>query len=303
MRNPKTLPALAFTLLAAVGCSDSGGGDDDGSDGDELSPIVFAHGCPPPPFGTAEDAGLITGDTQQMPGMADYFTDNGYPDDHLNSFMFSGVTCPPNNDYADELADYVAGVIEATGRPRVDIIGFSMGAVATRIYIREGGADSVEDFVSLAGASHGSILAGMVGEAGQADLGFPAYEGALEASPEYACEGESTEANVQFFLNGCLTEEGRTVEEDETPEDIDEGGHIRYLSVWNSMDDLVIPPQASCLNQAFKNDCSDGVNVEFAIDGVTEVQPDSGVVSSHAEMLFRPDVWETVFEFVSAPRE
>lgn len=289
--------ALALVFVVAAGC----GGSGDGSD-DELTPVVFAHGCPPPPYDSQLDAGLWTGDSQQAPGMVDFFAERGYPDDYLNVFLFSGVTCPPNNDYAAELADYVDGVLAATGRPRVDMIGFSMGAVASRIFIRQGGADLVEDYVSISGASHGSVLAGMVGEAGQAEFGFPSYQGALEVSPPYACEGESTDADVQFFLNGCLTADDRTVDEDETPEDIDEGGHIRYLSIWNNKDDLVIPPSAACLNQSFQNDCSDPVNVEVSIEAMTEVVPDSGVLSSHVETQFNPEVRQAVFDFVSETR-
>lgn len=282
-----------FALTALLGAC---GGDDDS---DEVTPVIFAHGCPPPPLMSEDDSGIFSGDTQNMPGIVDFFAERGYPDTHLNLFLYSGLVCPPNMDYAAELATYVDGVLEATGSARVDIIGFSMGAVAARVYIKEGGADKVSHYVSIAGANHGSVLAGMVGEAGRLDCDYPCYEGALEASPEYACEGDSPAmTDVQAYLNGCLTEDSRTVEEDETPfSDDDEGGHIRYLSVWNEKDDLVIPQEAACLNQSFQNDCSDPVNHMVSIEAVTEVQPD--LKSAHVETQLDPTVRQFVYDFLN----
>jgi len=108
---------------------------------------------------------------------------------------------------------------------------------------------------------------------------------------------------VQFFLNGCLSEDGRTSDEDETPFDVDEGGHIRYLSVWNDQDDLVSPPQASCLNQAEQNDCSDPVNLRFSIAAMTELVPGSGIYSSHVETEFYEPSRQAVYDFITTPRE
>lgn len=291
------VPVLGFGLV--VGLESACGGDSNG-DPAEPRPVVFAHGCPPPPFDSTVDAGFWTGETQNAPGMVDFFAERDYTDDLLNVFLYPGETCPPNHDYASALSDYVDEVLADTGQSRVDLIGFSVGAVAGRIYIREGGDEFVEDYVSIAGASHGSVLAGMVGEAGQKMYGYPSYEGALEVSPPYACEGDSTEADVQFFLNGCLTEDGRTVEEDETPFDVGEGGHIRYLSVWNDQDDLVIPPEASCLNQTFIDDCSDEVNLQVSIEATTIFEDTQ---SAHVETQFDPTVRQAVYDFVVDARD
>jgi pimeloyl-ACP methyl ester carboxylesterase len=308
--------AVAVAVLScalAAGCGDDNGGED----GFAQAPIVFLHGCPPPPIDNATAAGFWTGETQGMPGTTDFYAERGYPDDYLNVFLYDGPTCPPNRDYAAQIVDYVEEVVARTGEPRVDILADSMGAVAGRIYLRESGGDLVEDFVSIAGANHGSVLAGMVGEAGQAEFGYPAWEGAFEANPAYACDGESganptwreqhpsesTDDQVQFFLNGCLSEDGRTSDEDETPFDVDEGGHIRYLSVWNDQDDLVSPPQASCLNQAEQNDCSDPVNLRFSIAAMTELVPGSGIYSSHVETEFYEPSRQAVYDFITTPRE
>jgi pimeloyl-ACP methyl ester carboxylesterase len=292
MRTFARASALGLAMVSALLAGACSGGDSE-----EFTPVVFAHGCPPPPLTTEDDSGIFSGDTQGMPGIVDFFADRGYPESALNRFIYPGVVCPPNADYAAELGDYIAGVLEATGKPRVDIIGFSMGAVAGRMYIRMGGEELVSHYVSISGASHGSVLAGMVGEAGREDCDAPCYEGALEASPEYACEGESpAQMDVQAYLNGCLTEDGRTVEEDETPNDVDEGGSIKYLSVWNSEDDLVIPQEAACLNQEFQNDCSDPVNHMVSVEAITEIMPD--LVSSHVETQLDPTVRQFVFDFL-----
>lgn len=293
MRTLARGTAVGFALAAALfatACS----GDDGGSE--DVTPLVWAHGCPPPPFDSETDAGLFTGETQMMPGFDDFLIDKGYPADRINVFLYSEATCPPNFDYAAKLAEFVDGVLADSGAATVDLIGFSMGAVASRIFLRQGGDAKVSHFVSISGASHGSVLAGMVGEAGQDQLGYPNYQGALEASPAYACEGESTDADVQFFLNGCLTADGRTVEVDETPSDVNDGGHIKYLSIWNEQDDLVVPQEASCLNQAFQNDCSDPVNFMVSIEAQTEIQPDTK--SSHVETQLDPTVRQKVYEFL-----
>jgi pimeloyl-ACP methyl ester carboxylesterase len=301
----KLAPFAAITIALACGaCSGS-------EDKEEFTPVVMVHGCPPPIDTIPEDdynalaAGMWTGDTQGMPdsGMADYFVDQGYSEDDINVIVFSGDNCPPNDDFAAEIEDFVADVLEDTGKERVDIIAMSMGALASRVYLNNGGHEFVEDFVAIVGANHGSSLAKMVGDAGQEQYGGDNWVGALEAAPKYACEGESTAADVQFRINGCLTADGRTVEVDETPFDINEGGHIRYLSVWNDQDDLVVPPQASCLNQAFQEDCSDPVNLKVSMPGMTDVVAGSGILSAHSEPMYDPDVFEAVYEFVTAPRD
>ncbi len=294
MRTPARGSALGLVVvtvaLLASACSSD--------DSEEFTPVVFAHGCPPPPLTSEDDSGLFSGDTQDAPGIMDFFADKGYPENYLNRFIYPDIVCPPNASYAAELGQFINGVIESTGKSRVDVIGFSMGAVAARMYIRQGGDELISHYVSISGANHGSVLAGMVGEAGRLDCDAPCYEGAFEASPEYACEGESpAEMDVQAFLNGCLTADGRTVEVDETPNDVNEGGHIKYLSVWNSEDDLVIPQEAACLNQSFQNDCSDPVNHMVSIEAMTEILPDT--VSSHVETQLDPTVRQFIFDFLN----
>ncbi|MDP9797285.1 triacylglycerol esterase/lipase EstA (alpha/beta hydrolase family) [Catenuloplanes nepalensis] len=58
---------------------------------------------------------------------------------------------------AARLADYVEKVREDHGGVKVDLVGHSMGAVIARYYVRDlGGAEVVDDLVSLAGPHHGT---------------------------------------------------------------------------------------------------------------------------------------------------
>ena len=316
MRRCMLASAVGLVLVAQT-LAACGGDDDGGGDGFEQRPIVFLHGCPPPPFNNHQMANLWTGNLIGMPdrGTDDFYFERGYPEDHINIFVYDGETCPPIYDYAAQVDDYFAEVLERTGESRVDLIAFSAGVMAGRAYLNMGGTEHVEDFVSIAGANHGSVLAGMIGEAGQSVLGYPSWEGAFEINPAYACEGESgpseqfreefpsesSNEDVQFELNGCLTESGRTVEVDETPQDVDEGGHIRYLAIWNDLDDVVSPAESACLNQASQRDCSDPVNMQFSVSAMTELAPpDLGVFSAHVETTIHEPILQTVYDFVTS---
>jgi hypothetical protein len=235
-------------------------------------PIVFVHGCPPPPF-TNEDARAT------FDQMRDRFAAAGYPDTHLHSILFS-ITCGSNLTYAEEIADLVETVRAETGAEKVDIIAHSMGALASRLYLKRGGHTVVDDFVSLAGGNHGTILGG-VSEVSEHVRSDADYKGNDEMFPIYDCEG------IQFEINGCLTPTGRTVDVDETP------GDVRYLSLRSVIDQLVIPGESPCLNMSRWNDCSDPVNESVLI--LTS--------SPHSDIVRDEDVFSRVFEHVTADPE
>ncbi|HEY8143178.1 MAG TPA: hypothetical protein VIG06_10915, partial [Kofleriaceae bacterium] len=114
MRTRARGSALGLAVMAALlagACS--------GDDSDEFTPVVFAHGCPPPPLTSEDDSGIFSGDTQGMPGIMDFFAERGYPESSLNRFLYPDIVCPPNADYAAELGAYITGVLESTGKPRV----------------------------------------------------------------------------------------------------------------------------------------------------------------------------------------
>jgi hypothetical protein len=168
-----------------------------------------------------------------------------------------------------------------------------MGALTVRLYLLEGSGE-VDDFVSIGGAHHGSVVAAAAVE-WQAKAGAPAYEGAKEMTPPYACQGQASggAADVQFSVNGCLTPTGRTVERDETP------GAVAYLSIWNSLDEIQIPQEGACLNQRFQNDCSDtNVNVQVAVSpGPGPCGP--GGCPGHVVMIWDPGVMQRTYDFVA----
>ena len=236
----------------------------------DQDPIVFVHGCPPPPF-TNEDAQASVG------RMRDRFAAAGYPDTHLHSILFS-ITCGSNVTYAEEIAALVRQVLTQTGALKVDIIAHSMGAVASRLYLKRGGHAYTRDFVSLAGTNHGGV-GNAVTEVTERVRTDAAYKGAQEMFPMYECAG------IQLEINGCLTPTGRTVEVDETP------GDVRYLSIRNVIDQLVIPSETSCLNMNRWNDCSDAVN-----ESVQILSP-----NPHSDIVADVAVFSRVHEHVTNP--
>jgi pimeloyl-ACP methyl ester carboxylesterase len=250
-----------------------------------IDPVLFIHGCPPP--GVTHEQ--VSHFWDPMMGL---FASRGYPSAYLNRFVFSGPQCASNIDFAAEISDLADSVLAATGRPRVDVVAHSMGALATRLYILQGGNRNIRDFAMVAGANHGGEGAAP-GVFLQSIFGAPAYEGMKEMFPPYACEGQASggAADIQFELNGCLTPTGRTVWRDETPWFVD------YFSIRNTVDDTVIPTESACLNQRFQNDCSSNVNEAVTVGPGPGPCP-GGFCPPHVTVLFDPTVWEMVYDHV-----
>lgn len=255
-----------------------------------IEPVIWVHGCPPP-FGNSEAASHLVADRQQ-----EFFRYRGYPADYLYAFVFSGPNCGSTIDHAQELALLVSQARSATGASKVSIVAHSMGALASRLYIGDGGDKYVRDFVSIAGGNHGGAAAAQ-GVEWQAQFGYPAYEGAKEMYPPYACEGQASggAADVQYWLNGCLTATGRTVEVDETPS----ADQIGYLSIWNTMDEMVIPAEAACLGQRFQNDCSNPVNFEVTIGPAPGPCGPTAQCPGHVAVLWEPAIMQLVYDFIT----
>jgi triacylglycerol esterase/lipase EstA (alpha/beta hydrolase family) len=256
----------------------------------QRNPVIFVHGCPPPPH-TDQESLQFTGP------MMDYLRARGYPVYYLRTYFNSGPVCDSSITQAGQLAGLVDHVRAVTGAPRVDIVAHSMGSVVARLYLARWGGKSVRDFVALGGPFHGSQVAGAAVE-WQAAFGYPAYEGAKEAYPPYACEGQTVQAaDIQFALNGCLTPDGRTLVVDETRKGVD------YLSIRNSLDEIINPTQSSCLNQRFQNDCSDTqVNVEMSVPaGLGPCGPNGAqdVCPAHVTMLSDPSVIQMTYNFLA----
>jgi hypothetical protein len=196
-------------------------------------PIVFVHG--------------FSGGAWHWAVMLDRFRAAGYPDSHLNAITFDSSTGSslPN---AQQLSLYVADVLAKTRAPKVDMVIHSMGGLSSRLWIKQGGYAFVRDYMSISGAHHGTETAYLYWS-----------DGAAEMRPPYACDGDSLN-NLQYILNGCLGDNGRISEEDETPYGIEDGGLISYRAVVSTTDEIIIPYESGCLNQQKKNDCSSPIN-------------------------------------------
>jgi triacylglycerol lipase len=259
-----------------------------GGPGGGRRPVIFVHGCPPPPATNAQDS------TFALPAIS-YFQSRGYPADRLFRFVSPDPVCNSSLTQAMQLAAFVQNVRNQTGADKVDIIAHSIGAITSRLYIAAPGS-RVDHFVSVGGANHGSGVAAVAVE-WQAAFGAPAYEGAKEMFPPYACQGQTVQAaDVQFVLNGCLTPTGRTVARDETP------GNTKVLSIRNSLDEIVQPHGSECLNQRRQNDCADRVNVEVTVASALGPCGPGGAQApcpAHVSMMFDPGVMQRMFNFVT----
>jgi triacylglycerol lipase len=110
----------------------------------------------------------------------------------------------------------VAAVVRASRARRIDLVGFSLGGLAVRAFLRsEGGAARARRVVLLGTPNHGTALA-----AGGAGSGC-----------DRSCAQMAPESGFLRALNSG----------DETP------GPARYVSVYSRFDETVVPPRTSRL--------------------------------------------------------
>ena len=221
-------------------------------------PIVFVHGY------------LMN--SSEWNTMIQAFLDRGYPEDRLFAIDYANSLDSHIANARDELAPYVDSILSQTGADRVDLVGHSSGAVSSRLFIAVfGGQDKVRDFVSVSGTHHGTQIA---------CLGTWTGEAAEEMCPPYANEQESHNG-MQWMLNG----DPDTDDIDETPFGVEDGGGVTYSALWTEDDLIDVPPHTCCLNQTYRGDCTNPINVMF-----------SGI--GHIEMSSHSDVIDKVFELV-----
>ncbi|CAM3742649.1 triacylglycerol lipase [Nocardiopsis rhodophaea] len=111
----------------------------------ETTPVVFVHG--------------FAGKGSQWWAMRRDFLANGYTEDQLHVFTYNSLRS--NETSAERLAGFVDEVLATTGADRVDLVTHSMGGLPSRWYIRFlGGADRVDDWVSIGGPNNGTAVAG-----------------------------------------------------------------------------------------------------------------------------------------------
>jgi hypothetical protein len=125
---------------------------------------------------------------------------------------------------AQELADFVDEVLEATGAAEVDIVGHSQGGMMPRWYIKFlGGAEEVGRLVGLAPSNHGSTFNGLNNIPGVAELT------ALGLGPSVLDQQPDSE-----FMR-TLNEGGDTVP------------GVTYTVIATRYDEVVTPPESSFL--------------------------------------------------------
>ena len=103
----------------------------------------------------------------------------------------------------------------ATNAEKIDIVAYSMGALATRYFIqRQGGRSMVQRFISLAAPHHGTYMAHFRGGAG--------------------CRQMRPGSSLLRDLNG----------------DPDPWGDVAVHSFWSPLDLMIVPASSSQLSQA-----------------------------------------------------
>ncbi|MFC7304479.1 esterase/lipase family protein [Streptomyces monticola] len=112
-------------------------------------PLVLVHGT--------FDAGRVWGETAKDYKKAGYcvFSLDYGKSGGLLSLVVGGIDSVAKS--AKELAVFVDGVLQATGKKQVDIVGHSQGGMMPRQYMKfEGGKDKVRTLVGISPSSHGT---------------------------------------------------------------------------------------------------------------------------------------------------
>ena len=125
------------------------------------------------------------------------------------------ITLSKNDGSASimDLAREVAAAAETLG-PKIDLVGFSMGALIARTYIqRLGGRDRVRRFVSIAGPQHGTLWA---------RFARPEAIGIRDMAP-----GSALLADLAS--------------------DRDAWGDVEVHTLWTPFDGMIVPPRSSSM--------------------------------------------------------
>jgi triacylglycerol lipase len=124
-------------------------------------------------------------------------------------------------DAAGALGKAVDAALSRTGAESVDVVGYSAGGVAARLWVADGGADVARRVVTLGSPHHGTSLADLAGDlaAGQCPLG---------------CIQLGVDSDLLSRLNAG----------DETPDG------PTWVSIWTTQDRTVTPPDSARLEGA-----------------------------------------------------
>jgi triacylglycerol lipase len=135
---------------------------------------------------------------------------------------------PPGNatgdlgQQAQALARTATALVQSSGAPSIDVVGYSAGGVVARLWVRDhGGAKIARRIVTMGSPQHGTQLAGIAGSLVPGDCPL-------------ACQQLEPGSDLLDALNAG----------DETPTG------PSFVSIWSSGDDVVIPPESAELNGA-----------------------------------------------------
>ena len=122
---------------------------------------------------------------------------------------------------ADALGRAVEAARRRTGKPTVDIVGYSAGGLIARLWVADGHADVVRRVITLGSPHHGTSLADLAGDVapGQCPLG---------------CQQMASDSQLLAQLNRG----------DETP------AGPTWVSIWTTQDETVTPPDSARLSGA-----------------------------------------------------
>jgi triacylglycerol lipase len=170
-------------------------------------PILFVHGW--------------HGEAGSFNTMVGRFEASGWPKAWLKAWTYTD-TEQSNVAIAQLVANKATELLQATGKPKIDIITHSMGGLSGRYYLKSlGGTSKVEDFVSLGGPNHGTTVA---------EIG-------PNACVSWACVEMRPGSTFLTNLNSG----------DETP------GSVRYMTARSLCDPWIDPDDSVVLSGAAKN--------------------------------------------------
>lgn len=113
---------------------------------DDANPVLFVHGW--------------TNSHTIWIYVINFFEDDGWPDDFLHAYSFQdshNCSVAANTNNAHDIKEWVDDILLETGKDKVNLVGFSMGGLSTRYYIKYlGGNLTVDNYVSLVSPQHGT---------------------------------------------------------------------------------------------------------------------------------------------------
>ena len=171
------------------------------------TPVLMIHG-----YFVVDDAGDATWSNFRKRLVAD-----GWPDEYIYTPSFKDVRgC--NEDHVNEIEAWVEDFRARTYSDKIDIVCHSFGCLNTLSWLKERcGVNRVRQYVGLAGAVHGTIVA-------CADQALN-----ISCAGKQMCIDTGTDG---WKSNQLIVDENAC---DETP------GDVQYTAVWTPYDEIIIP--------------------------------------------------------------